>query len=242
MNLVIDIGNTRTKWAIFDKRELVTHDFASEFDLHLLGQIFQNYSEVKQAILSSVKSFPQECHNLLAAQTDCFIELTHDTLVPIVNRYKTPETLGLDRLAAAIGASAKFPGKPLLIIDAGTAITIDLVSPSNEYLGGNISPGIETRYRALNQFTGKLPLVEIKEDFELLGQDTESAIRAGVQQGVIFEIESYVNHYRKKYPDLTTVITGGHAAFITKHITLPAEQIDNLTLIGLNEILMHNTE
>ena len=240
MNLVIDIGNTRVKWALFRDREIVKQDSAPEFTLHLLGQILSDSHDVKLAILSSVKEFPKECRDLLTEVTDLTIELNHNTHTPIVNRYKTPETLGLDRLAAAIGASSAFPGDPLLIIDAGTAITIDLVSPANEYLGGNISPGIETRFRALNQFTGKLPLIRLNNEFDILGSDTESAIRAGVQQGVIFEIESYIAHYKKVYPELTVVITGGHSSFLKKHIRAELKQIENLTLIGLNEILKFN--
>ncbi|RKD86062.1 type III pantothenate kinase [Mangrovibacterium diazotrophicum] len=240
MNLVIDIGNTRVKWALFRDRELVTQDSAPELTLHVLGQIIGDFHDVKLAILSSVKEFPKECRDLLTEVTDLFIELNHNTPTPIVNRYRTPETLGLDRLAAAIGASTAFPGDPLLIIDAGTAITIDLVSPANEYLGGNISPGIETRFRALNQFTGKLPLIQLKNDFEPLGGDTESAIRAGVQQGVIFELESYIAHYKKVYPELVVVLTGGHSNFLMKHIGAELKQIENLTLTGLLEILMFN--
>ena len=241
MDLVIDIGNTRAKWAIFRGREIVVQNSAPEFSLHLLEQILGDFPDVKKAILSSVKDFPIECRNLLAEVTDSFIELNHRTPTPIINRYKTPETLGLDRLAAAIGASSAFPGEPLLIIDAGTAITIDIVSPANEYLGGNISPGIETRFRALNQFTGKLPLIQIDDNFDALGYNTESAIRAGVQQGVIFEIESYISYYKKLYPALTVILTGGHSAFLMKHIRAKLKQIENLTLIGLKEILKFNT-
>jgi len=241
MNLVIDIGNTRIKWAVFNSRHLLAHDHTDELTLQLLGQIFHNFSDINQAILASVRDFPTDCRNLLNEQTDFFIELSHHTPVPIVNRYKTPQTLGLDRLAAAVGAAANFPGRPLLIIDAGTAITIDFVSPSGEYLGGNISPGIGTRYRALNQFTGKLPLVELKDEFWILGDDTESAIRAGVQQGVIFEIESYITHYKKTDSDLVVVLTGGDSAFITRHLKSDVDQMADLTLRGLDEILIFNS-
>ncbi|WP_163718205.1 type III pantothenate kinase [Mangrovibacterium lignilyticum] len=240
MNLVIDIGNTRCKWAIFDKRNLIVQDTAKTFDLHLLGQIIASHEGIDQAILSSVREFPKECRDTLAEHTDYFIELTHQTPTPIVNRYKTPQTLGLDRLAAAVGASISFPGTPLLVIDAGTAITIDFVSASNEFMGGNISPGIETRFRALNHFTGQLPLVDLKSEFVGLGVDTISAIRAGVQKGVIFEIESYIKEYKEKYTELTTVLTGGHCQFIAQHLQAPVQLIDDLTLKGLLEILLFN--
>lgn len=240
--LIIDIGNTRCKWTIFEGQEMQQVHFASEFSATLLGHIFSENQEIKEAILSSVRDFPSECRDILTLQTDFFIELSHHTPVPIVNRYKTPETLGLDRLAAAIGAAALYPGKPLLVIDAGTAITIDFVSANNEYLGGNISPGIETRFRALNQFTGKLPLVELSEKFDAIGTDTRSAIRAGVQQGVLFEIESYIRLFSTQHPDLIPIIAGGHATFIQSQLKATVILQEHLTLLGLYEILKHNSD
>lgn len=239
--LVIDIGNTRCKWVIFNNSEMQQVNFASEFSPGLIAHIFAENEGIEEAILSSVRDFPMECRDILTMQTDFFVELSHHTPVPIVNQYKTPETLGRDRLAAAIGAACLYPVKPILIIDAGTAITIDFVNANNEYLGGNISPGIETRFQALNHFTGKLPLVGLSEQFEPIGTDTRSAILAGVQQGVIFEIESYIRQFRNKYPDLTAVLAGGHAAFLASHLDEPVILHENLTLFGLYRILVHNS-
>lgn len=238
--LIIDIGNTRCKWVIFDNGQMQTVHFSEALSPALLGTIFSENEGIEEAILSSVRDFPAECRDILTLQTDLFIELSHHTPVPIVNRYKTPETLGLDRLAAAIGAASLFPAKPLLIIDAGTAITIDVVSANNEYLGGNISPGIETRFRALNHFTGKLPLVELSEPFDFIGTDTSSAIRGGVQQGVIFEIDSYIAHFETKHPNLIGIVTGGHAPFLAKQLNKVVILEEYLTLHGLHQILEHN--
>lgn len=239
--LIIDIGNTRCKWVIFDNGQMQTVHFAEAFSSALLGNIFIENEGIEEAILSSVRDFPVECRDILTMQTDLFIELSHHTSVPIVNRYKTPETLGLDRLAAAIGAAALFPAKPLLVIDAGTAITIDFVSANNEYLGGNISPGIETRFRALNHFTGKLPLIEMANEFDPLGTDTQSAIRAGVQQGVLFEIDSYIAHFTEKHAGLICLVTGGHAPFLSERLQNTVILHEHLTLFGLHQILEHNS-
>lgn len=240
MNLVIDIGNTFCKWAVFDRNTLTAQGITDQINTSSLTDIFREFKTIDKAILSAVRDFPNECRNVLTDQTVNFIELAHKTPTPIINRYKTPETLGLDRLAAAIGGATLFPGTPLLIIDAGTAITIDLVSAENEYLGGNISPGLQTRYKALNQFTGKLPLVSLKDDFEIVGSNTESAIRAGVQQGVIFEIEGYIGYFANNYKKLKVLLTGGDAFFLKKHLKAEAVHLPDLTLTGLNAILEFN--
>ncbi len=242
MKLIIDIGNTRCKWAIFDGKKLIETHFADEFDPELVAHIISEHREITDAILSSVREIRTESRDMLVEHSDYLIELNHHTPTPIVNKYKSPETLGLDRLAAAIGAASFFPDQALLVIDAGTAITIDIINRSNEYLGGNISPGIETRFKALHQFTGKLPLVHLQDDFQTIGENTESAIRAGVQQGVIYELQSYIDHYQNEYKAIETVLTGGHASFLFKHFGSQVKLIDNLTLIGLNEILDFNID
>jgi type III pantothenate kinase len=241
MNLVIDIGNTRSKWAVFDRNLLVKKGLVNQISTALLSGLFTEFPGIDNAILAAVREFPDECRNFIASKTTVFTELTHETPVPITNCYKSPETLGLDRLAAAIGGTSLFPATPLLIIDAGTAITIDLVSSKNEYLGGNISPGLQTRFSALNRFTGKLPLVSLKDDFEMIGYNTESAIRAGVQQGVIFETEGYIHHFAEKYSGLKVLLTGGDSTFLLQHLKSKTTFLPDLTLTGLNTILTSNS-
>ncbi|MFV0377369.1 MAG: type III pantothenate kinase [Mangrovibacterium sp.] len=238
--LIIDIGNTRCKWAIFANNAMLSVHSSTDLTVALLQQIFAETPDIAAVIVSSVRKFPNDCRSFLRGSTSYFIELTHQTPVPITTRYKTPETLGLDRLAAAIGAASLYPATPLLVVDAGTAITIDLVSDRNEYLGGNISPGIETRFKALNHFTEKLPLVELTNEFDLVGTDTQSAIRAGVQQGVLFEIDSYIALFRKEQPNLTSIVAGGHAPFLAKQLHETVVLHEHLTLYGLNRILEYN--
>lgn len=200
------------------------------------------HPQLTQAILSSVKSVDNEILQFLYGNFDLFIELDHRTDLPIGNLYETPETLGKDRLAAAVGANELFPDQNLLIIDAGTAITYDLVSENNEFIGGNISPGLQMRFKALNQFTGKLPLVSYSDEFQDIGRNTTEAIRAGVQNGILYEIAQTIELFNKNYQNLQIVMTGGDSIFFDKKLNYTIFVHFNITLIGLNRILEHNAK
>ena len=200
------------------------------------------HPQMTQAILSSVKPVEDEILQFLSGNFDLFIELDHRTELPIENLYETPETLGKDRLAAAVGASELFPDQNLLIIDAGTAITYDLVSEKNEFIGGNISPGLQMRFKALNYFTGKLPLVSYSDEFQHIGRNTTDAIRAGVQNGILYEIAQTIELFNKNYQNLQIVMTGGDSIFFDKKLNYSIFVHFNITLIGLNRILEHNAK
>ena len=193
-------------------------------------------------ILSTTKHYSPELKQFLSENFNQFIELSHLTPIPIENLYETPETLGKDRLAAAVGANELFPDQNLLIIDAGTAITYDWVTEKNQYLGGNISPGLEMRFNALNQLTGKLPLVKPSSPFPELGRNTEEAIRAGVQWGILFEIEQYLENFNRNFKNLQIIMTGGDSKFFDKYLKKTIFVHFNLTLIGLNRILEYNAK
>jgi type III pantothenate kinase len=241
MNLVIDIGNTRMKLGVFNDHDLMFNVPLDELKVDQLQLLLDEYPQLNKAILSSVREYSDEVRNFLSSSFEQFIEFNHQTPIPIINLYKTPDTLGYDRLAAAIGASSLFPGNNLLIIDAGTAITYDLVTKNNEYLGGNISPGLVTRFKALNHFTGKLPLVTPQMEFQPFGRDTESAIRAGVQQGLIFEAEQTIEYFNTIYEKLKVIFTGGDAVFFDKNLKNPIFVQFNLALFGLNTVLEFNS-
>ena len=200
------------------------------------------HPQLTQAILSSVKPVDNEILQFLSGNFDLFIELDHETKLPIGNLYETPETLGKDRLAAAVGANELFPDQNLLIIDAGTAITYDLVSENNEFIGGNISPGLQMRFKALNQFTGKLPLVSYSDEFQDIGRNTTEAIRAGVQNGILYEIAQTIELFNKNYQNLQIVMTGGDSIFFDKKLNYTIFVHFNITLIGLNRILEYNAK
>ena len=200
------------------------------------------HPQLKKAILSSVKPIDEELISFLNTNFDSFIELNENTPIPIENLYETPETLGKDRLAAAIGANELFPDQNLLVIDAGSAITYDHVSEKNQFLGGNISPGLEMRFKALNHFTGKLPLIGYSDEFQSIGRNTTDAIRAGVQNGILFEIEQTIDLFNRNYQNLQIVMTGGDSYFFDKKLNYSIFVHFNLTLIGLNRILEHNAK
>ena len=200
------------------------------------------HPQLKKVILSSVKPYDEELNQFLSGNFDQFLELDQNTELPIENLYETPETLGKDRLAAAVGANELFPDQNLLIIDAGTAITYDLVSEKNQYIGGNISPGLTMRFKALNHFTGKLPLIEYRDEFQSIGTNTIDAIRAGVQNGVLFEMAQTIDLFNRNYQNLQIIMTGGDSNFFERKLNYSIFVHFNITLIGLNRILEHNAK
>ncbi|MDX9882355.1 MAG: type III pantothenate kinase [Prolixibacteraceae bacterium] len=240
MNLIIDIGNSRTKIALFNDSDLMFNLSLDELTPANIKMLLDEHPSLDKAILSATKPFSPELKKILTEKFSLFIELDHQTLIPIENLYESKETLGKDRLATAIGANELFPDQNLLIIDAGTAITFDLVNSKNQFLGGNISPGLEMRFKALNTFTGKLPLVEPGDEFPLFGRNTPEAIRSGVQNGILFEVEQYIQTINKNYENLKVIITGGDAKFFDKKLKNSIFVHFNLTLIGLNRILEFN--
>jgi type III pantothenate kinase len=204
-----------------------------------IGLLKHEYPELQKAILCSVKDYPVALKAELE-RFEKFIELDENTPLPVKNLYKTPGTLGKDRIAAAVGAFDLYPETSLLIIDAGTAITYDIVNASGEFLGGNISPGIEMRFQALHTFTGKLPLVKRQPFDRLFGTTTEEAIVAGVQNGVIFEVDKAIDTFKDFYKNLKVIITGGNAEFFERKLKNSFFVNFNLIALGLNRILEHN--
>lgn len=240
MNLVLDIGNTRTKVSVFDHRRLEgtwVYDLPEPDDIKELAS---KYPMSGKAIISSTREFPE---GLLSCLKDTFsyvLELDETTPVPVTVKYSTPATLGKDRLAAVVGANFLYPGTNILVVDAGTAVTFDFVNSDGEYLGGNISPGLSMRFSALNYFTGRLPMVQQKAEFDFWGTDTESAIRAGVQNGILFEVESYIRHFKKIYRKMNVIFTGGDVNFFESKLKNYFFVNSNLVATGLNRILEYN--
>jgi len=207
-----------------------------------LKMLKDEHTQLNKAILSAVKDVDPEIVRFLSENFDFFLELNDQTKLPIENIYETPDTLGKDRLAAAVGANELFPDQNLMIIDAGTAITYDLVSEKNQFVGGNISPGLEMRFKALNHYTGKLPLVEYSDDIQLIGRNTVEAIRSGVQNGILFEINETIDLFNRNYQNLQIIMTGGDSNFFERKLNYSIFVHFNLTLIGLNRILEYNAK
>ena len=168
------------------------------------------------------------------------MQFNAQTPVPIRNNYRTPQTLGSDRLAAAIGAWSQHPAHPLLIIDAGSCITFDFVSADGAYEGGNIAPGLHARLRAIDDYFPRLPLVEAEGETPELGYDTETAIRSGIIEGMKHEIEGYIHHFKAKYPQLLVFLTGGDELNFVETIKSGIFADQFLVPRGLNHVLSHN--
>jgi len=246
-NLIIDIGNTFAKIAFFKEQELVQVKSLSKITyndlLSVISDIdgFEKDATIEYAILSAVGDYPKELISLLSNNFR-FIKFTHLTKTPVKNLYASPQTLGLDRLAAVVGATQYLNGHDLLVIDCGTCITYDFLTSKNEYLGGSISPGIEMRFKSLNNFTANLPLVNRFGKFELIGDTTENAIRSGILNGVIKELDGIIAEYHINYPELKVLMTGGDVKYFDGKLKNDIFANSNLVLEGLNLILDYNID
>jgi type III pantothenate kinase len=166
--------------------------------------------------------------------------LNSTTPIPVSNCYKTPNTLGNDRIALVVGATVHYSGHNVLVIDAGTCITYDFINAEQEYLGGSISPGIRMRYSALHQYTSQLPMLKTEEKAALIGGDTEESIHSGVINGVLAEIDGVIQRYIEQYPDVKVVVTGGNVKLFDKGLKNTIFASPNLLMEGLNKILDYN--
>lgn len=240
MHLVIDQGNTTIKAALFsgegnpDRIERIPRLTRSYID-KLLAR-----NPVSGCIYSSVAHADVEMADYLQSLIPHFFFFTPDTALPVTIDYRTPRTLGSDRIAAAVGAHAAMPDKDILVVDAGTCITYDIITADGHFLGGNIAPGIKMRLRAMHKYTEKLPLVEKNGDTPLIGYDTETAMRSGAIFGVCNEIEGYISHLRQEYPGLLIFLTGGDAFLLADKLKTAIFVDDCIVLKGLNRILHHN--
>lgn len=237
MQLIIDIGNTRIKFALFQEQTLFAFDTG---DVSQLKHFIKN-KIIKNAIISSVAK-SEKIEELLTIHNIRFVNFSHKTKIPIINKYATPKTLGDDRLANVIGGSILYPNKNVLVIDCGTCLKFDFINQKSEYIGGAISLGLKMRFKALNKFTENLPVIQPKEIDFLEGNSTENSILSGIINGTIAEINGVISQYSAIYESLTIILTGGDANFFDTKIKSNIFVNSNLTLIGLNEILLYNTK
>ena len=238
MNLIVDIGNSFIKAAVVEHDEMLAlHRFSS---VEEFGQsaLVGDYPRLRRAIVASTGVRSDEVASLLTEWGLEVLEMTQQTPVPIGNAYFTPETLGVDRLAAAV-AAVELYGEDCLIVDFGSAITIDMVQ-GGTFLGGNISPGVEMRFRALHDYTQRLPKYTPTDEILELGRTTREAIEQGVMQGIINEIEGYISRFYAKNEKLALIFTGGDAKYFVKRIKNAIFAKCNLVIFGLNRILEYN--
>jgi type III pantothenate kinase len=231
--------------AVFNGNDLLAQTTVAELNKQAVLDFIQPIPQkVRHVLLSSVNAPHAELDAFFTGCFQHFIRLSAEVKLPIQLKYKSPQTLGMDRLAAVVAANSLFPNTNLLVIDAGSCITYDFIDANANYLGGGISPGLTMRFKALHTFTGRLPLIDWKlnDQTDLIGIDTESSIVSGVVHGFRNEIEGTIAHYQKRYNDVKVIATGGDVKgfeFLTKKSIFANP---NLVLIGLNELLRHNIE
>lgn len=237
MKLVIDIGNTSTKLGLFEGKGMFSRSCINNCNLEDIRNFVAN-NNVEASIISSVRDIDSEIQRILDDYNGVLLSSTMS--IPIKNKYKTIDTLGNDRLAAVVGGYALYPHRDIIVFDAGTCLTVDIINAEGEYIGGRISPGIEMRYKALHAFTDKLPLLVKSKKSSFFGSATNSSIVSGVQQGILAEIKSFITDCKLKKTNLITIITGGDCFYFEKELKNTIFANPNLVLIGLNEILDYN--
>ena len=239
MNLVVDIGNNFFKLGIFENSNLIFSfsDKNDKIDIEI-EKIIGKYSEITSALISNVSSLNiSDILNRFKINT---YELDSTFIFPFKLNYKTPETLGNDRLALAAAATILFPNSNNLVIDAGTCITIDFIDSNNHFTGGSISPGVKMRYDSLNHYTANLPLLKNKNNFNFPGNSTNASIHAGIIGGVSNEIMGFINQINSRYEKVNVILTGGDAKILSKTLKITIFANQNFILEGLNSILNLN--
>ena len=240
MNLIIDVGNTLIKMAIFNKGTIVScrNVPLSEFAKNIRS-IFSEFVGIQNTIVSMVGGLRSEEIEMLYVYSPVHV-LGHASKIPFKNSYATPETLGVDRIALATAAFYHNPNGNTLVIDAGTCVTYDMVNDYGEYLGGAISPGIAMRYRAMHEQTAKLPLLDREPITDFIGNTTHSGMHSGVVNGICNEIDGVIGQYANRFRDLTVILTGGDAQFLSKRLKNTIFAHSKFLLLGLNHLLEYN--
>ena len=241
-NLTIDNGNTSVKVAFFIGTELVATNRFMRRDMRLLDRFISTYKPDSAIMCSTASSeASQRVEQLVGQRCSRVLNLTHETPMPIKLGYRTPQTLGRDRIATAVGAWSIAQGGNVLSNDEGTAITYDLVTDDGCFVGGNIAPGLGLRFKSLHEHTGRLPLVDADGETPIMGYDTPTAIRSGVMLGLLGEIRSCIATLRESHPGLTVFLTGGDGKLL--HSRLEEDAViyqEHLAAEGLNRIYLYN--
>jgi type III pantothenate kinase len=238
MELALDIGNSRIKVSLASEGRLLPVQVFGRSDVAELGRFCEAHADVP-AIVSSVAASDAQLEGALSKLKKLY-RFSYQSRLPFRSLYKNPETLGQDRIAAVAGAALLKPQEDVLVIDAGSCITYDMLSSEGTHLGGAISPGLQMRSRALHEFTGRLPLLEQREFSKLTGQSTEESIFSGVQNGMLAELDGIMDQYHSLYPHLQVMLCGGDSAFLAKRLKYGIFAEPDLVLVGLHHILKLN--
>lgn len=240
-SIVIDIGNTRTKVGIFIQSMMLVVQYFDGLPIAQIKEYLKEYDYIQRCITCSVSHDTELLSKELEKMGMFVVQMNAHTPLPIRIAYRSPQTLGADRIASIMGAHAMYPNKNMLVIDAGTCVTYDVLTANNRYLGGYISPGLQMRLDAMHHFTKRLPQVPIQENTEIyIGGTTEESMWGGAEKGLLYEIEGIIDQFKMSLMNLNIILTGGDAANISKSLKSKIILNQNLVLVGLNKILMWN--
>ncbi len=237
-DLILDVGNTRTKLGLFEHGRLVAQGAVNNGDLAAVSTFIAGRDLVGIA-LGSTAAADEGLVRTLGGLAPVLV-VTGATPAPIRSTYATPLTLGADRLANAVAAVRRFPGRPVLVFDLGTCITFDLCHADGTYVGGGISPGMHMRARALNAYSARLPLISPAHHPALLGADTEASLAAGIHFGILGELEGLIRRVGQQVADLAVVLTGGDALRFVRGLESGIFALPQLTLEGYHALLQHH--
>ena len=239
MVLVVDVGNTRIKGAVFEDAILLEVFIFTKSEIKInIESILKKFKNVSDLVVSSVGDV--EKLSFLAFENLLNVHfISNNDPFPFQNKYETPRTLGIDRIVLATGATLQFPNQNRLVIDAGTCITYDFIDEKNNYLGGSISPGLRLRYEALHNFTAKLPLLSLEDPKNFIGASTSDAIHSGVVNGLVYEIDGFIAEYKLKYLNFIIILTGGDSDFLAKRLKNTIFANSNFLLESLNQTFQY---
>ena len=242
MILVIDVGNSRIKAAVFEDAILLEVFAFTKIELKKnIQNILNKFEKVTHLVIASVGDVEKQDFLEFNLQINvCFI--SNSDPFPFQNKYNTPKTLGIDRMVLAAGAVLQFPQQNRLVIDAGTCITYDFIDADNKYLGGAISPGLRLRYESLHSFTAKLPLLTVAIPNSLIGDSTFDSIHSGVVNGMVYEIDGFINEYRTKFSNFIIILTGGDTVFLAKRLKNTIFANSNFLLESLNQTFQYKNQ
>ena len=218
MILVVDVGNTRIKAAVFEDDILVQNFVFVKEELEKnIKNILKIFINISHLVVSSVGNIEKQSFLEFKNEVEVHF-VSHNDAFPFVNEYETPQTLGIDRMVLAAGATLQFPGQNRLVVDAGTCITFDFINESDKYLGGAIAPGLQLRYKSLHDFTAKLPLLTLESPRAMVGKSTIESIHSGVVNGLVYEIDGFIDEYRAISSNFIIILTGGDTDFLAKRL------------------------
>ncbi|RTZ01463.1 type III pantothenate kinase [Flavobacterium sp. RSP49] len=242
MILVVDVGNTRIKAAVFEGAMLLEVFIFSQIELEKnIKNILKNFKKTTDLVVSSVGDLGKQ--PFLAFDKEIKVHfISNKDSFPFQNKYATPQTLGIDRMVLAAGATLRYPDQNRLVIDAGTCITYDFIDQENNYLGGAISPGLRLRYEALHHYTAKLPLLSLGIPEDLIGKSTSESIHSGVVNGLVYEIDGFINQYKARYLNFIIILTGGDTDFLAKRLKNTIFANSNFLLESLSQTFQHKTK